>query len=64
MFRHYRLVERGVVVQNMKVDIELPPSYSLVLDHVKSFLYNEALMRYFSLQFLYIGFQVRVVQCV
>jgi len=37
-----RLVENGVVVLNMEADSELPTSASLVLDHVKSYLYNES----------------------
>ena len=36
-----RLVE-NVLVLNMKGDSELPTSASLVLDHVKSYLYNES----------------------
>lgn len=37
-----RLVEKGVVVLNMNEDSELPTSASLVLDHLKSYLYNES----------------------
>jgi hypothetical protein len=37
-----RLVENGVVALNMKADSELPTSASLVLDHVKSYFYNES----------------------
>lgn len=37
-----RLVENGVVVLNIKEDSDLPTSASLVLDHVKSYLYNES----------------------
>lgn len=37
-----RLVENGVVILNMKANLELPASASLVLDHVKSYLYNES----------------------
>ena len=36
-----RLVE-NVVVLNIKADSELPTFASLVLDHVKSYLYNES----------------------
>ena len=35
-----RIME-NVVVLNMKADSELPTSASLVLDHVKSYLYND-----------------------
>ena len=37
-----RVVEKGVVVLNMKEDSELLTSASLVLDHVKSYLYNKS----------------------
>ena len=36
------MVEKGVVVLNMKEDSELLTSASLVLDNVKSYLYNES----------------------
>jgi pimeloyl-ACP methyl ester carboxylesterase len=37
-----RLVENGVVILNMKAGSDLPTSASLVLDHVKPYLYNES----------------------